>query len=58
MKTIAETDKRMKTSRAMILILPIPLPVLTIVADFVDQDGLVLQSLQIIAPRDDCGPQY
>ena len=48
----------MKTFRTTILLLLIPLLVLTIVADFVDQDGLVLQSQQIIAPQDDFGPQH
>jgi hypothetical protein len=47
----------MKTFRTTITILLIPLLVLTIIADFVDQDGFILQSAQIIAPQDDLSPQ-
>jgi hypothetical protein len=48
----------MKTFRITILILLIPLLVLTIIADFVDQDGFVLHCQQIITPQDDFSPQY
>ncbi len=48
----------MKTFRTTILILLIPLLVLTIIADFVDQDSFVLPNQQIIAPQDDLSPQY
>jgi hypothetical protein len=47
----------MKTFRSTTLILLIPLLVLTIVADFVEQDSFVLLNQQIIAPQDDLSPQ-
>lgn len=47
----------MKTFRTAILILLIPLLVLTTITDFVEQDGFVLQSQQIITPQDDLSTQ-
>jgi hypothetical protein len=50
--------QNMMTFRTTIPLLLIPLLVLTIVADFVDQDSFVLLNQQIIAPQDDFSPQY
>jgi hypothetical protein len=61
MKGLAKADQNMqnmKKFRTTILILLIPLLVLTIIADFVDQDSFVLQNQQIIAPQDDFSPQH